>query len=481
MTGALVASGLVLGLLGTAPAAPAAGAATLPDSVLVRLPHRDLTVRQVRTHWARLDPRFRPAGTGAALAKAFVDQLIEKEAMARAALAEPFTPTPPESAQLVAYRQGLERQELYRLLVGDSARVTPADYDSARLQIQRSAAPGAPPPPEDALEGEARRRAERRRADQVEVGIRAAIAPAWDDSAAALLARGYAAVGDTTLPDLDNPFSAVMKDRRPRLAPADTARTLVRSTVGTITIAGFVRRFALLNPFQSPLPTTAGTVKARSEQFLGQLWAEAEIARRGIAARPAVAAALAERRESVALDHWYERHVRAVIDTSDAARRAHYAKDPAKFGVQPHAMIHHLVVATKATADSLVAVLAAGTPWDSVCARFASLEREREACRHAFSIADDTPDSLLVARLRELAPGGAYVRPEPAGKVFRVVQLIERQPLRVRPFEEVRDLVARDLAAQQSEAVLTARMAALVKAMPKTINQPALARLRLDP
>ncbi|MEO6462387.1 MAG: peptidylprolyl isomerase, partial [Candidatus Eisenbacteria bacterium] len=420
-----------------------------------------------------------PAGTGATQARAFVDQLVEKEAMARAALAEPFTASPPESAQLVAYRQNLERQELYRLLIADSTRVTTADRDSARRQM--SAVPGAPTPPPEAIEGEARRLAERRRTDEVETGIRSALAPAWDDSVAALLARGYAAVGDTTLPDLDNPFGAILKDRRPRVAPADTARTLVGFSAGTVTVAGFVRRFALLNPFQSPLPTTAGTVKARAEQFLGQMWFDREVARRGIAARPGVRSALAERREGVALDHWYERHVRGVIDTSETARRAHYTKDPAKFGVQPHAMIHHLVVPARATADSLVAVLLAGTPWDSVCARFSPGAREREACGHAFSIADDTTDSLLVTRLRELAPGGAYVRPEPAGNGFRVIQLIERNGLRIRPFEEVRDLVARDLAALQSEDILTARMAALVAAMPKTINQPALARLRLDP
>jgi hypothetical protein len=125
-------------------------------------------------------------------------------------------------------------------------------------------------------------------------------------------------------------------------------------------------------------------------------------------------------------------------ELAEKAQKEAMTKDPAKFGVQPHSMIHHLVVSTQGTADSLVAVLSAGTPWDSVCARFAPGEREREACRHAFSIADDTPDSLLVTRLRELAPGGAYVRHEQDGRMFRVVQLIERNPLRIRPFEEVR-------------------------------------------
>lgn len=486
MSAALAAPTLALGLLAapltalaaTAPARPTRGRAlALPDSVVVRLPHRDLTMNGVRATWARLDPRFRPPGADPLRARTFVDQLIEKEAMARAALAEPFTMTAQETAQFGAERQKLERQELFRILIADSARVSAADRDSARRQVGPS--PDGSPASPEAIEGEARRRAERRRTDEVEAGIRVSLAPAWDDSAAALLARGYAAIGDTTLPDLDNPFRAVMKDRRPRLAPADTAATLVASSAGAITVADFVRRFAVLNPFQAPLPTTAGTVKARGEQFLGQMWFDQEIARRNVPARSAVVAALAERRESIALDHWYERHVRAAIDTSETALAAHYAKDPAPFGVPAHAMIHHWVVPAQATADSLVAALAAGTPWDSVCARFAP--GEREACGHAFSINDDTPDSLLVERLRELAPGQAYVRPEAAGSGFRVLQLIERKAARSRPFAEVRTLVGRDLVARQSEDVLTARMAALVKALPRTVNERALARLRLDP
>jgi hypothetical protein len=465
-----------------APAAGSAGAAPLPDSVVVRMPHRDLTVSGVHAAWSRLEPRYRPAGEGTVRTRAFVDQLIEKEAMARAALSEPFTMSPTESAQFVAHRQNAERQELYRILIRDSVQVTAADRESAQAAAAAMAtAPNAPPTPPEMIEREAQRRAEQRRAMEIDKAIRASLAPAWDDSVAALLARGYTAIGDTTLPDLANPFGAMLKERRPRVAAADTARVLVTSTAGTLTVADFARRFSLLNPFQSPLPTTAGTVKARGEQFLGQLWFDAEVKRRGIAQRPDVVQAVADRRESIALDHWYDRHVRSAIDTSETALRGHYAKDPARFGVGAHALIHHWEVPKRATADSLVAALEAGTPWDSVCARFAPTPNEKEPCAHAFTIRDDASDSSLVANLKALEPGGAYVRTEPAGDSYRVVQLIERKPLQIRPFEEVRTFVARDLAAVQSEDVLVARMAELVRAMPKTVNDAALAHIRLEP
>ena len=464
---------------------PAGAATALPDSVVVRLPHRDLTVRGVEDAWGRLDPRYRPEGTGTARVRTFVDQLVEKEAMARAALSEPFTMAAAESARYVAERTGLERNVLYRVLVADSVRVTEADRDSARraaaaLPDSLPAAAAANSP--EAIERDAFRRAEQRRTMEVDAAIRRSLEPAWDDSVAALLARGYAAIGDTSLPDLSNPFAAATKDRRPKLAPADTVRVLVTSTVGPISAAEFVRRFALLNPLQSPLPTTPGTVKARGEQFLGQMWFDAEVKRRRIAEDPEIVATMADKRESIALDHWYARHVRAAIDTSEAAMRAHYAKDPQRYAVGAHALIHHWVVEHRATADSLVAVLAAGTPWDSLCARFANEPSLKDPCGHVFTIAEDTPDSALVANLKALAPGRAYVRPEPGGAPgFRVVQLVERKPMRLRPFEEARTFVGRDLAAVQAEDLVVAKMAELVRAMPKTVNESALARVRLAP
>jgi hypothetical protein len=489
----LLACGALAGLLVAAAADPTDAATTrpggarartaLPDSVVVRLPHKDLTAHGIQATWARLDPRYRPAGEGTARARAFVDQLIEKEAMARAALAEPFTPSPPESARMVSYRSNLERQELYRILILDSTRVTPADYDSVRQEFaagQDSAEGRKAPPPPEAIEAGARKRAERRRGEEFESRIRVELAPAWDDSVAALLARGYAG-SDSTVPDLSNPFQAAMKERRPRLAPADSGRVLVTSSVGVLTAASFADRFAALNPLQSPVPTTAGTVKARGEQFLGQIWFDAEVARRRIGTSPSVAAALAERRESIALDHWYDRHVRTAIDTSETKLRAHYAADPARYGTPAHALITHWPVARQAAGDSLVALLAAGMPWDSLCARVAQTDAEREGCGRTISIDDQAPDSALVARLKELAPGQAYVRSEPATNSFRVVRLVERNPARVRPFEEVRTYVGRDLAGRQAEAALTVQMAALVKAMPKTVNEAAIARLKLEP
>ena len=450
----------------------------LPANVVARTPERDLTLDDLRTAWARLDPRYRPAGTGVALNRAFLEQLLEKEAMAAAAMAEPFIMTDRETAQYIPYRADLERRELYRILVVDSAVVIPVDRDSARSRMITS--PDGSPIPPESIESAARDWAQRRRSDVVANMIKIAVAPAFDDPVAGRLAAAYAAI-DSTLPNLNDPFQASIRSRRPALTADDSLRVLARSSVGDLRVGEFVSRFTMLNPFQSPLPVTEGAVKARGEQFLGQMWFDAEVVRRKIADQPAVRTALAERRESIALDHWYDRHVRAALDTSETALRAHYATDPARFGVAAHALVKNWAVPTQVTADSLVAAIAAGTPWDSLCAHFTSREQERSTCAQTTSIADDMPDTMLVTMLKLLAPGGAYVRVEPDGGVYRVIQLVARNPARIRPFEEARTFVARDLAGRQAEAILIERMAAARKALRVTVNEPALARLTLEP
>src|SRR4029079_4419165 len=98
-------------------------------------------------------------------------------------------------------------------------------------------------------------------------------------------------------------------------------------TAGNITVGDFTRRFNLLNPFETAFPVTAGEVEARGQQFLGQMWFDREAERRGAANDPAVVEALANKREGVALDHYFAKHIAAKVDTSDTVLRAWYTKN----------------------------------------------------------------------------------------------------------------------------------------------------------
>src|SRR5206468_11995235 len=103
--------------------------------------------------------------------------------------------------------------------------------------------------------------------------------------------------------------------------------------------------------------------------LLGQEWLDRATRQPRFADDPAVRAAVQERRESIALDHYYATHIQARVDTSDAALRARYAKSPDAYAQPAQWVVTRVSFASQASADSAQAALAKGAPWDSICAR----------------------------------------------------------------------------------------------------------------
>ena len=452
----------------------------LPDTVIARLPHRDITSREFVLAWHRVDPRYRPQGTTVAERQQFLDQMLEREMVARAATAEPFVMTELESAQYLAAKAQAVRRTLYKQLVQDSAVVTPADLDSARARLKNSD-PSKPPSPQ-AVEAWARSLAEPRRAAHVDSLLKAQLAPVWDDTAKARLARGYGAL-DPTKPDPRKPFSLKLNNRIPALAPADTGLVLARTTQFDLTVGEFTRRFNLLNPFDSDFPVTPNEVEARGEQFLGQMWFDREADRRGVANDPAVVEAARGKRESIALDHYFATHIAAKVDTSDAVLRAWYAKNVKRYAINGQSVVSNIVTPSRAKADSIGAELKAGAPWDSVCTRhIPEGTPAREQCGSTTSVPDAYPDSALVAGLKRLKKDEVLVQAlsgDAAGN-YVIVKFVERIEPRDRTFAEARTYVVREVTADQSERYLQAELARLRKKMPVRKNEKALAQVDLE-
>jgi hypothetical protein len=311
--------------------------------------------------------------------------------------------------------------------------------------------------------------------------IKVALAPAWDDTAKARLARGYAAL-DPRKPDPNRPFSLKLNNRIPALAPADTGLVLVRSTAGNLTTSEFVRRFNLLNPFDTEFPVTPEAVAMRGEQFLGQIWFDQEALRRNIPQEPGVIEAARAKREGIALDHWFARHVSAKVDTSDAVLEAWFAKYKERYAIKGQTVVTNVVAPSQATADSLVAELRAGSPWDSVCARHMPDGPMRQQCGSASSLYDDYPDSGLVVAARKLTAGEVVAQPlsGPGAPSVAVMKFVERIEPRARSFAESRTFVVREVTADQSETQLQAELARLRKKTPVARNERALARVDLE-
>ena len=183
------------------------------------------------------------------------------------------------------------------------------------------------------------------------------------------------------------------------------------------------------------------------------MWFEAEVAQRRVADRPGVRGALAERRESY--------RARSLVRPSRARRDRHQRGRAAR-------PLRHAIRRASAwlrtrwcEAWSCRRARPRTRPWRRSrparrgirCATgFVGNERDLASCRQTVS------DRRRRARLGAgRQPRGAGARP--GVRARRVctwassasIQLVERNAARIRPFEEARTFVARDLAGRQAE------------------------------
>ncbi len=460
--------------------ARAAAAASGADTVLARMPWKVITRQDFLRSWARVAPTYRPAGTDLKAKRAFLDQLVQKELLAHAAITDSFAMAPLESAQFNAERRDILRRAVFQRLVTDSAVVTGEDIDSlrARLAPGQAATLGA-----DQMQAAAMQFAQHRRAAALDARIKADIAPAWDDSVAALLVRAYGKL-DPKLADPSNPLAVHIPTRQPALAAADTGKVLARTSYGPFTAGDFTRRFLGFDPFKTPLPASIDDVRNLGSLILGQQWLDRVTEQPRIQNDPQALAAIAERRESIALDHYYARHVQSQVDTTEATLRARYARTPDAYALPAQWIITRMTFATQAAADSAQQALAKGTPWDSICARaFASGDERRGDCANELQLPDPYPDTLFAAVLQGLKPGESSVLPMPETKPGDerrlLLRLVRHQERKYQPFEAARGFVVRDVEQDQAEGILATVIARLKAETPVTVNERALARTDL--
>ena len=427
-----------------------ASRANLPDTVVARLPHRDVTVRELEKLWFGIDPRFRPEGRGDSLRGVFLEQVLDKEAVGRAALREPFIMTDRESASYRKLRQDRLAFALYKQLVLDSL---------------KAADPG--------------RKEESRRWLELRKNVLDAAQPMWDDSVVVLIANGFSSMPKPTEKNLGDVRVSVSSGV-PSFAPTDTGRVVVSTREDRMTVANFLSRLQALGTTQGPEKVEPHQVRNQVEEFLISSWLVRESLRRGLDASPEVVEPLFRMREGFAVDHYYDRHIAPVVDTSEAVVRARFDRDPGHFGEAAYYMTQGTPVPSRGAADSARAAAASGASWDSVCAGLPISEEERKTCRVMRILRLDY-DPAVLAALDSLPPGGVAYLPVPAMPDRGVLWRLERKvPARPRTYEEARPIVVRTLVSEQSEARVRSLIRSLRARMTVARNPRALAAVRLQ-
>jgi hypothetical protein len=451
-----------------APAAPGAPLPALPDSVLATVGPRVVTSAEFFRQWENLGPRLRPTGVPAAEAKrAFLNELMNKEALSLATEAAGFTPTPDESTRLANLKTSLLRQEYYRRMVLDS--LPPAgsgeDAESARA----------------ALAGERESRLIERLVAPLKVR--------FDDAVAARLAHAFALL---PVPREEGPgwLRVQITSMPPPVLPGDTAQVLATTSLGRVTVGDFLWYWARVPASQRDRADSAQAVVDWAKSFLAQGVIDAACLRAGYDRLPQVQAQLEARRQVMAVEDYYQRTVVARVDTSDAKLEAEWEKDPARFHGPPYDRYHAMWYVNETPARAAVAALERGATWDSLwSARFpvpADPQRaivaraEAGPYRDTLALARTAPDSTLTAWFAAARPGQAFGPRVRTGQWW-IYQFLEHRDGKRNNFGEARPLVLQQVLADEGESLLTTHLEELLRRYGARVNEAALAALVLPP
>lgn len=421
----------------------------LPDSVLAVIDgDRVVGVAGFAHGWQQVKPPARPDSLTPQGARQFLDLLIQKELLARAASREKWDWTDRERAQFVGMRDHMVIQAMLDSCV-----------DATRKQL---AARGIHTRGTDTLGVMSR--------DTAMVRLHAT----FDDAVCELLARAWAAL---PRPSRDSSIFAQLRvmGQMPAVAPADTNKVVARSIEGDYRVADMLHNWYLLNPMYRPRIQSASQIRDVAKNGLFERMLRREAARRHVEQTPEIAEALARQRELTDVTHFVDREI-GTLDADSLTLRAYFRAHPELWRLPLRLRYARLVLQDAEAANRVVTQLHDAREADSLLAQAhrAGTNWENEVSQES--------DSVLFGRLMSSGVG-SVIGPEPVenGAGWAVTRVVAVIPGRDRSFDEVRQLVEHAYTQDESERRMRALLAKLQKGADVRINDRALAQLVATP
>lgn len=420
------------------------GGRPMPDTVLARVSNgRLVTISGFHAAWRQVDPPGRPDSLTPASAGKFLELLVAKEALGEMALGEAWVWTDRESAEYRALRDGLTMK-----VVLDSA------LGALRARL---AASGAAPGDAQALGVAARESlavAKRVRFDTTEVGR---------------LARAFAAV---PRPSAESTLSAQLRilGMGPAVDAADLPRPVAMTREGAYTTGEVLAGWQALSPIYRPRIESREQVEDVIKNQIFERELRREVERRRIADWPPIAAALARKREYIAVSHLVAREVYARIATDSTTLHRYYAANRSYWDLPLRVALVRMVAPDRRGADAMGVQLADGARAESLLARGA-----RAGVRYDLEITAESDSALFARAMR--AGTGAVLGPDSTAGGWRMVRVRAVEPGRPRAFSECRMLVTQRWYGEEGERLMVELLDRCRRQARVEINEDALQRL----
>lgn len=192
---------------------------------------------------------------------------------------------------------------------------------------------------------------------------------------------------------------------------------------------------------------------------------------------PALAQNLADTRNRAMFQDWYEREVTRPSEPSEKELRAAYRRDLKKYTIPEKVHGYQILLASRAEAERIRALVVADTSlWDSL-AKVHSLAPDRERGGDMGKFARGVQSKPIEAAAFGLKPG-AVSQPVAVGDSYYLIRVTEREPGRVKSFDEVKDQIAADLRQKRSTSLYEEKVAALKRRASVVIDSLALEQNR---
>ena len=314
---AVLAAPVVMAATRPAPGPPSKPRVPMPDSVLARVgTTREVTVSGFRHGWAQVRPPARPDSLTPQHAREFLDLLIDKEALAERSMRQRWVWSPQESSQYVGYQDQLMLKVVLDSSFADVRRARRAAGDSLELDAM-------------AL-GVAARESTIARLD-----VR------FDTLLTERLTASWRAL---PRPTSDSSMRAQIRmlGTMPVVSPADSGGVIATSRIGPYRVAGLLAAWRNVDPLARPRVETRAELEDLAKNGIYEHALRLDAARLHVDQHPEIVAALARRREYMAVTHLVARDVYAKLEPDSLTLVAWYTARVDSFRLPARAVVQTL-------------------------------------------------------------------------------------------------------------------------------------------
>lgn len=422
----------------------------MPDTVLAQVADgRDVTLSGFQTAWRQVKPPERPDSLTPENARKFLDLLIEKEALAEAAMRESWVWTEKESAEYIATRDGMTMK-----VVLDSA--------MAQMRSRLAASMRAGGPPADTV-------------SPMMLGVAcrestaAALGVRFDTAMVSRMTRAFAAIPK---PSRDSSIFGQLRmiNVMPKVDEADFPLPVAMTRAGPYTVNEVMAAWKALSPVYRPRVEATEQMQDIIENQLFERELRRAVERRGIASQAHVVETLARRAEYFAVSHLVGREVYDKIKMDSTTLFRYYTANRSHWDLPFRVQIARFVMANREAGMAVARELADPVKADSLLAR-----GTRAGAGYRMEVSAES-DSALFAKAMRTGPGNV-MGPDSVMTGWEVLRVLAVQPSRPRTFQECRTLVEHRWYGTEGERLMVDLLARCRRQTRVVVNEKAVHRL----